>query len=222
MLVYTVRAGDTFATIAAGHGIDMATLGAANGIPSPYIIRIGQELRIPSHGYARPRPAPAPATRPPSVVAPVTPPHVVRPAPPPTPYAPTRARELDAPRLAWPTDGALETPFGRPVSGLPNNGIDLVAYDGMTVRAAAAGTVVFAGNEPRRFGQLVIVDHGGGWVTAYAYLGKVTVKQGQKVARRDRIATIGRSGEAVRPTLHFELRRNNIPRDPALYLPVRL
>ncbi len=131
-------------------------------------------------------------------------------------------RETGAPRLSWPTSGAVTAKFGAPVKGLPNNGIDLAAFAGMTVHAAAAGKVVFAGKEPERFGQLIVIDHGGSWVTAYAYLGKVLVKEGQAVKAREIIARIGKSGEAKRPGLHFELRKGTAPRNPALYLPIRL
>ena len=135
---------------------------------------------------------------------------------------PVHRREPGAPGLAWPTSGAIVSRFGAPVSGLPNNGIDLAAFTGMTVRAAAAGKVIFAGTEPERFGQLIVIDHGGGWATAYAYLGKVGVKEGQRVGARQPIARIGKSGEAKKPLLHFELRHDNVPRDPYPSLPVRL
>lgn len=135
--------------------------------------------------------------------------------------APTK-REPGAPRLVWPTSGAVTAKFGAPVKGLPNNGLDLAAFAGMTVHAAAPGKVVFAGREPERFGQLIVIEHTGGWVTAYAYLGQVRVKEGQKVKSRQIIARIGKSGEAKRPGLHFELRKGTAPRNPALYLPIRL
>lgn len=131
-------------------------------------------------------------------------------------------REAGAPRLTWPTSGAVTAKFGAPVKGLPNNGIDLAAFAGMTVHTAAPGKVVFAGKEPERFGQLIVIEHTGGWVTAYAYLGKVLVKEGQQVKTRQVIARIGKSGEAKRPGLHFELRKGTSPRNPALYLPIRL
>lgn len=131
-------------------------------------------------------------------------------------------REAGAPRLTWPTSGAVTARFGAPVKGLPSNGIDLAAFAGMTVHAAATGRVVFAGKEPERFGQLIVIDHGGSWVTVYAYLGKVLVKEGQTVKARQIIARIGKSGEAKRPGLHFELRKGTSPRNPALYLPIRL
>lgn len=219
---YTVQAGDTFAQIARRWGVDMAALGEANGIPSPYVIRIGQVLKRPDpNGVSRPTPMPTPSAAPV-----VTPKAVPRPAPSPRPAPPLRPpltpRESDAPKLQWPTEGAIVTRFGERVSGIPSNGIDLAALYGTKVRAAAAGTVLYAGKEPERFGQLILIDHGGGFVTAYAYLGTMTVKEGDKVTAFERIALVGKSGEAKRPTVHFELRRNNVPRDPELYLPSRL
>lgn len=203
---YTVQPGDTFAAIARRMGVTMQALGAFNGVPSPYVIRIGQVLRRPDPVVESHRTLP-----------------VRRPALPPRPRpAPAHVREAGAPRLSWPTSGAVISRFGVPVKNQPNNGIDLVAFEGMNVTAAAPGKVLFAGTEPERFGQLILIDHGNGWVTAYAYLGKVTVKEGQSVKARQQIARIGRSGEAKKPTLHFELRRDNAPRDPYVYLPVRL
>jgi murein DD-endopeptidase MepM/ murein hydrolase activator NlpD len=200
---YTVRAGDRMSVIAQRMGVSVDALAAANRMTPPYILRQGQVLKRPDPAGMPPRPAPPP-----------------QPAPP--PKQPPTTREAGAPRLLWPTSGAVMSRFGAPVKGLPNNGMDLAAFAGMTVHAAAAGKVLFAGTEPERFGQLILIDHGGGWVTAYAYLGQVRVKEGQTVTRRQVIARIGRSGEAKRPSLHFELRRDNSPRNPALYLPVRL
>lgn len=200
---YTVRAGDSFSVIAQRMGVSIEALAAANHLRAPYILRVGQVLKRPATDSTprRANPPSAPARKP---------------APPPA------SREAGAPRLAWPTSGAVTAKFGAPVKGLPNNGIDLAAFAGMTVHAAAAGKVVFAGTEPERFGQLILIDHGGSWVTAYAYLGQVRVKEGQTVKARQIIARIGKSGEAKRPGLHFELRKGTSPRNPALYLPIRL
>lgn len=218
---YTVQAGDTFSDIARRWGVDMAALGEANGIPSPYVIRIGQVLKRPElPGTPKPRASVTPTTPVETPKAVPRPAPTLRPAPPPRPaIAP---RESDAPRLQWPTAGAIVSHFRDRVSGIPSNGIDLSAHPGQKVRAAATGTVLYAGKEPERFGQLILIDHGGGFVTAYAYLGTMTVKEGQKVIAGERIALVGKSGEAKRPTVHFELRRNNVPRDPELYLPPRL
>lgn len=190
---YVVAPGDTFRAIAQRFGLDMATLAAANDIPSPYLIRIGQVLRVP----------PAPL------------------APRPAPSAPQK--NATAPRLAWPTEGALKIAFGEPAGrNRPNRGIDLAAYAGMPVRAAAAGRVIFAAREPERFGLLVVIDHGDGWATAYAHLDRLTVKEGGLVTARERIGFVGKTGAVRAPTLHFELRLNNRPLDPERYLPPRL
>ncbi|NLR38737.1 M23 family metallopeptidase [Novosphingobium sp. ERW19] len=223
---YTVQAGDTFSDIARRWGVDMATLGEANAIPSPYVIRIGQVLKRPEPKGA-PKGAPKALAKPsPSAAAVETPKAVPRPAPTLRPAPPARAplapRESDAPKIGWPTEGAVVSHYRDKVAGIPSNGIDLIAHPGQKVRAAAAGTVLYAGKEPERFGQLILIDHGGGFVTAYAYLGMMTVKEGQAVTKGERIALVGQSGEVQRPTVHFELRRNNVPRDPELYLPPRL
>ncbi|WP_333838987.1 M23 family metallopeptidase [Novosphingobium sp.] len=216
---YVVRAGDTFATIAQRMGVPMAALAAENHIPLPYLITEGQVLRRPS---TTPMPIPASSPVPRPVPPRSAPPSRPMPAPRPAPRPlPANRPEAGAPRLSWPTSGAIAVRFGELVNRRPNNGVDLAALPGTMVHAAAAGRVAFAGTEPERFGQLIVIDHGGGWVTAYAYLGKVEVREGQQVAARQSIARIGRSGEARKPTLHFELRRNNVPRDPAPYLPVR-
>jgi len=175
-------------------------LAAALLLPASLAAHAQPEDLVPRH-IAAPRKAPA------------------KPQPP--AKAPTK-REAGVPRLVWPTSGAVTAKFGAPVKGLPNNGIDLAAFAGMTVHAAAPGKVVFAGTEPERFGQLILIAHGSGWVTAYAYLGQVKVKEGQQVKARQVIARIGKSGEARRPGLHFELRKGTAPRNPALYLPIRL
>ena len=209
---YIVQPGDTFRAIADRLSVAMEDLGAINGVPPPYIVRVGQALKVPLP--RRPEPAPYRET------VPVRPAKPAARTPAPAPIAPAR-KLAGAPRLAWPTDGAVTSTSAQPVNSRPNNGIDLAAYKGMTVRAAAAGKVIYAGHEPERFGLLLVIDHGNGWATAYAYLGDVTAKEGQTVRAGERIARVGASGEARRPTLHFELRHDNKALDPMPYLPQR-
>lgn len=232
---YTVRPGDTFQSIARRMGVTIKELAAANRVAYPWPVKVGQVLKRPDPPGApiavppatltlEPAPGAAPKARP--AARPTA-----RPAPPPRPLPsprpvpeplPAHAREPGAPQLAWPTSGAVVGRFGVPVKGKANRGMDLATFAGMTVRAAAAGKVIFAGEEPERFGQLIVIDHGNGWTTAYGYLGKLAVSDGQQVTARQVIARIGRSGEAATPTLHFEVRKDNVPRDPYAYLPVRL
>jgi lipoprotein NlpD len=216
---YTVQPGDTLAAVAARMGISAAALARTNRIDPDARLIAGTVLKrpdpadMPTAAKRAPRRAPAAPRTMPITRAPVQP----RALP-----EPVHAATPGTPRLIWPTSGAVTTRFGARVHGVPANGIDLAAFAGMTVRAAAAGTVIFAGTEPERFGQLIVIDHGKGWATAYAYLGKVVIGTGAKVHAGEAIARIGASGEAKKPTLHFELRRDNVPQDPVAALPVRL
>ena len=99
------------------------------------------------------------------------------------------------------------------------DGVDITVPVGTAVRATDAGKVVFAGEEPSQFGKLVIVDHGGGWTSAYAFLSRITVTEGETVNRGERIGLSGRTGMARGPELHFEVRRSNRPVDPRAQLP---
>ena len=208
---YVVRAGDTLSSIAARNGLMLSTLARANRIAPPYLIRVGQRLAIPRRSAepvqrmesrpvvqplptSTPTPAPKFASRPPS------------PAPAPT----------GAPRLVWPADGPVAETFG---SGADPRGIALATLSGAAVRAAAGGSVIFAGTEPQRYGHLVLIDHGGGWVTAYGHLAKLVVRQGETVRSGARLGFTGGTGNEAR--LHFELRRDNQPRDPLPLLPAR-
>ena len=217
---YTTERGDTVAEIAARMGVSPGDLARANGIDPDSRLTPGTVLKRPDPNMPRGRKFPP--ARLPHHVAP--PPQIPVQATRRAPYVPTPIvrPDLGTPRLMWPTSGAVVSKFGADVRGRPNNGIDLAAYSGMIVRAAVSGRVIFAGTEPERYGQLIVIDHGNGWATAYAYLGKVEVKQGTIVARGTPVARIGKSGEARTPALHFELRHDNVPRDPLRALPVRL
>ena len=204
---YVVRPGDTLSSIAARNGLMLSALARANGIDAPYLIRIGQRLTIPRGSNV---PVQRMESRP-----------VVQPLPTPTPtfsYRPpvSAAFPMGAPRLVWPTDGPVAETFG---TGADPRGIAFATLSGAAVRAGAGGTVIFAGTEPQKYGQLVLIDHGGGWVTAYGHLAKLVVQQGETVRGGARLGFTGGTGKDAR--LHFELRRDNEPRDPLPLLPAR-
>lgn len=231
---YTVRPGDTLAAIAARMGVPAADLARANHVAPDDRLAPGTVLKRPDPpGIPRsktPRKKPAHEAAPRKTATPAAR-HTARAIPPPERPAkilpampePVAARPLaGTPHLVWPTSGAVVTRFGAATRKGPDNGIDLAAFSGMTVRAAAAGRVIFAGTEPERFGQLIVIDHGQGWATAYAYLGKVLIRTGATVRAGSVIAHVGASGEVKKPTLHFELRHDNVPTDPLPALPARL
>jgi lipoprotein NlpD len=118
--------------------------------------------------------------------------------------------------LGWPTLGVLISGFGERDRD-KHEGIDLASPEGTPVCAAEEGTVLFAG-EQRGYGNLVLLEHGGGLVTVYAHNAKNLVRKGERVARGEQIARVGHTGNATGPHLHFEVRVGARPRDPLGFL----
>jgi murein DD-endopeptidase MepM/ murein hydrolase activator NlpD len=108
--------------------------------------------------------------------------------------------------------------YGPTPGGTQNDGINIKAAEGTPVLAADAGTVAYAGNELRGYGNLVLIKHADGWMTAYAHNSKLLVTRGQKVQRGQVIAHVGTSGAVSEPQLHFEVRRGSRALDPMDYL----
>ena len=122
------------------------------------------------------------------------------------------------PSFSWPLRGTIVSSFGSKKGGEHNDGINIAARRGAPVRAADDGVVVYAGNELRGFGNLVLVRHADGWTTAYAHNETLLVKRGDRVRRGQVIAKAGSSGSVATPQLHFEIRRGRRAVDPAEYL----
>jgi lipoprotein NlpD len=200
---YRVREGDTLYSIAWRHGLDWRELARRNGIGPPWTIRAGQRLVLASAG------APTGTAR--GEASGSSSPSAARRAPAPAPGA--------APRWDWPLAGPVVRGFARSGSAL-NQGIDLRGSAGADVRVAAPGEIVYAGTGLRGFAQLVIVKHDDTWLSAYGLGARILVKEGQRLARGDRLARLeAADGEA--PLLHFEIRRNGEPVDPLRQLPAR-
>jgi len=131
---------------------------------------------------------------------------------------PARQPAAQGPSFGWPLRGRVVAGFGSLTHGAPNKGIDLAAPPGTDVLAADDGIVVHVGRT-RRGGNLVLVRHRHGFVTAYGRADKPTVKLGDHVRRGQAIARSGRGGEGGEPQLHFEIRKGATPVDPAQFLP---
>lgn len=132
------------------------------------------------------------------------------------------SHELSADRqalaLSWPVPGReILSPFGAPRRGHRHTGLDIRGRQGEPVTAAAAGKVVYSG-KMQGYGKTVILDHGGGIETLYAHNDRLLVTVGDVVSPRQRIATVGRTGNATTEHCHFEVRRNGVPSDPLSYL----
>ena len=126
---------------------------------------------------------------------------------------------LSGDRFLWPVQaGKIVLGYGPTSSGLHNDGVNIAAPSGTDVRAAENGVVAYAGNELRDFGNLLLIRHADGWMTAYAHNDALLVKRGDTVTRGQPIARVGQSGNVGEPQLHFELRRGTRPLDPLPYL----
>ena len=120
--------------------------------------------------------------------------------------------------FVWPVKGEVLSPFGPVGKGQNNDGINISAARGTPVRATENGVVVYVGNELKGFGNLLLIKHAGGWVSAYAHNDQLMVRKGDAVSRGQQIATVGSSGGVDTPQLHFELRRGTEAVDPAAHL----
>ncbi len=194
---HTVIRGDSGFSVAYRYGVPWGDIAVANGLDADKPLRPGQVLLIPTI-IAVPEAAATAAAASASAAA--------------------AATTAPAVRFAWPLRGAVRRGFSA-TDSTRHDGIDIRAAEGTAVRAAAAGKVLFAGAEPRQFGNLVVIDHGGGWTSAYAFLSRVTVSENEDVSAGERIGLSGKTGLAKGPELHFELRRSNRPVDPAGELP---
>jgi murein DD-endopeptidase MepM/ murein hydrolase activator NlpD len=125
--------------------------------------------------------------------------------------APAPQPQAAAASFRWPAKGRIIAGFGG-TSG--NEGINIAVPEGTPVKAAEDGTVAYAGSDVKGYGKLVLIRHEGGYVSAYAHNGEITVKHGEKVKRGQPIAKSGQSGNVTSPQLHFELRKGPQPIDP--------
>jgi murein DD-endopeptidase MepM/ murein hydrolase activator NlpD len=122
------------------------------------------------------------------------------------------------PGFRWPVRGRVIAGFGPKPNGLQNDGINLAVPEGTPIKAADDGVVAYAGNELKGYGNLVLVRHSNGFVTAYAHASEIMVKRGDTVKRGQVIAKSGQTGNVTSPQLHFEIRKGATPVDPSQYL----
>ena len=209
---HRVQAGDTVYGVARRYGIDPSQIVSLNRIAAPYAITPGQSLVLPAASpTSRPAAVALPAAASPATAvtaAPATRSLAAIPAPPP------RAGG----KFLWPVRGRTIAGYGRKKNGLHNDGINIAAPRGAPVRAADNGVVAYVGNELRGFGNLILVKHAGGWITAYAHNQDFLVRRGQTVTRGQPIARIGSSGNVATPQLHFEIRKGTKPLNPRAWV----
>jgi len=127
-------------------------------------------------------------------------------------------RPIEAVNFDWPLDEARMT-RGFLLGGKAHWGVDLANKKGTNILAAEKGVVVYTGRGFHGYGNLIVVEHNDEWATLYSHLSKITAKEGQAVARGEKIGEMGRTGHATGVHLHFEIRHNRQPVNPLAYLP---
>jgi len=218
--VHVVAPGETLHSIARHYGKSVMVLAKANNIAPDTLLKIGARIVIPD---ARPEPQPASHAEAQLVPPPGEGDHSARIVAPTAPVAqngPLKNAEPvgSLPSFRWPVRGRIVSAFGPQPNGLQNDGINLSVPEGTPVKAADDGVVTYAGNELKGYGNLVLVRHGNGFVTAYAHASEILVKKGDPVKRGQVIAKSGQTGNVTTPQLHFEIRKGTTPVDPAQYL----
>lgn len=199
-----------------------AALGAAPKPLGKLVVKTDKTIAVPQ-GVAEAPPLPAAAPAKPAAVAAIPPAADPAPAAAAQAAAPAAADTADPPSangtsFRWPVRGRIISAFGSKPNGERNDGINLAVPEGTSVRAAETGTVIYAGNELAGYGNLVLIRHADGWVTAYAHNSEILVKRGDKVARGQIIGHAGMSGSVNAPQVHFELRKGAKPVNPLDYL----
>ena len=230
--VQVVKAGDTLMSISRGTGVSVAALAKTNHIDSSKKLSVGDRLTIPQGGHqvaaAQPSAAPkvaeirtAPAEKKIKVAsaAPAQTVHVAKEEPQTTETVVKAAEPSGAmPSFRWPARGRVIAGFGSKPNGTQNDGINLAVPEGTPIKAADDGVVAYAGNELKGYGNLVLIRHSNGYVSAYAHARELLVKRGDTIKRGQVIAHAGQTGNVTSPQLHFEIRKGSTPVDPTQFL----
>ena len=238
--VHVVNKGDTLHSIARRNHVPVGELARANNLDQSAKLSIGMKLTVPgSSKNAAVEPAPAvvapaqqqlaaltpPATR---SITPAAPQQSARLAQsnvqveekPAEPAANAKPGETTSalPSFRWPVRGKVITGYGAKTNGKANDGINVAVPEGTPVKAADDGVVAYSGNELKGYGNLILVRHSNGYVTAYAHASELLVRRGDTIKRGQVIAKSGQSGEVGSPQLHFEIRKGSSPVDPLQFL----
>jgi murein DD-endopeptidase MepM/ murein hydrolase activator NlpD len=229
--VHIIRSGDTLMNVARRNGITVAALARANHLQTSSQLSVGDRLTIPGgHSAAVASVAPAPQKAQPRAlpVERVSAPVKVGSAGPvqTASVAKEEPRAIETPvksaeampAFRWPVRGRVIAGFGSKPNGTQNDGINLAVPEGTPIKAADDGVVAYAGNELKGYGNLVLIRHSNGFVSAYAHASELMVKRGDSIKRGQVIAHAGQTGNVTSPQLHFEIRKGSTPVDPTQYL----
>ncbi len=231
--MHVVAAGDTLSRISRRYGRPISEIAKANNIQATTSLKIGDRLVIPGVRTSAAKPDASPAKPAPAVAQTKPSPPAASPKEPTptasvfTPVTETQAADDSGktaeatgslPKFRWPANGRVISAYGPNNNGQQNDGINIALPENTPVKAAEEGVVAYAGSELKGYGNLVLVRHPNGYVTAYAHAKELLVKRGDQVKRGQVIARSGQSGNVNAPQLHFEIRKGASPVDPMKFL----
>lgn len=217
---HTVQRGESLYAIARMYNVDVTSLSKVNNLKTPYSLSVGQRLLLPASVSALETGKKVNSGQTQVAKAPVSSASFQK-------YQPkaqstqsyTQPATNRKSKFIWPVNGTVISGFGNLGKGRKNDGINIKAPLGTAVKAGDGGVVAYAGNELKGFGNLILLKHSDGWITAYAHNDKLLVKKGQRVVRGEKIATVGSTGSVTVPQLHFEVRAGKKAVNPRGYLP---
>ena len=214
----TVAAGDTLYSLSRKYSVPVNDLAVMNNLTAPFTLSVGQKLKVPNLSTApvRTTSTSAVAIADSTTTAPTAKPKE-KISSDPTKKLPTISARSSS-KFSWPVRGKILSSYGAKSDGLFNDGINIAASRGTAVNAAENGVVAYAGNEVKGMGNLIIVQHSGGWMTVYAHLDSMTVRRGTRVSVGQKIGTVGETGKVDQPQLHFEIRKGTKAYNPSSYL----
>jgi murein DD-endopeptidase MepM/ murein hydrolase activator NlpD len=232
--VHVVNRGDTLSNVARRNHITAHQLAAANNLPPTAQLKIGAKIKVPG-GQVAAAPIAAPVEQKQAMTAPTVATKPVAVATTEPVQRAALANEKTAPEAAespvktadatnalptfrWPARGRVVTNYGAKTNGKQNDGINIAVPEGTPVKAAEDGVVAYSGNELKGYGNLILVRHSNGYVTAYAHASELMVKRGDSIKRGQIIAKSGQTGEVSSPQLHFEIRKGSTAVDPTQFL----
>lgn len=243
----TVEPGDTLYSLSRKYSIPVNDLAVMNNLTAPFSLYAGQKLKVPDLSSAQVRGA-KPSVNTPAKVETKTAKQTAKselkqqvakqekqtdkpqkvsekkdvksPAKASKPVADKKPviTARSSSKFSWPVRGKILSNYGAKTNGLFNDGINISAAIGTTVVAAENGVVVYAGNEVKGMGNLVIVQHSDGWMTVYAHMDSMLVRRGARVSVGQKIGTVGKTGKVDKPQLHFEVRKGTKAYNPIQYL----
>ena len=219
----TIGVGDTLYSVSRKYSVPVNDLAVLNNLKAPFVLSVGQKLKVPDLAKANVKKTVVQNASEKKVAVQTEKASVPvkqeqkKISSDPTKKLPTISARSSS-KFSWPIKGKILSGYGAKSGGLFNDGINIGAAKGTTVKAAENGVVAYAGNEVKGMGNLIIVQHAAGWMTVYAHMDSLAVRRGTRVNVGQKIGTVGETGKVDTPQLHFEIRKGTKAYNPTAHL----